>query len=99
MNRSGSLHRMCAVGDCPTRAQRRSDENGFSDLLIRRAKLSRLIRMELDAIRALRREGDRECHQFLVLSRNRSLSQGGLIERYKRAHGFRRMSLEILHPV
>ena len=99
MRRLGSLHHMCAVGDRPTRAQRRSDENGFSDLLIRRAELARLIRVELDALRALCREGDRECHQFLILSRNRSLSQGGLIERDKRAHGFWRMSLEILHPV
>lgn len=37
------LHGMCAMGDRPTRAQCRSDENGLGDLRIRRASLSRLV--------------------------------------------------------
>jgi hypothetical protein len=44
---------MCAVGDRPTRAQRRCDENGFGNLRIRRACLSRVVRMNFDAIGAL----------------------------------------------
>src|SRR5688572_10756944 len=90
---SASPHDMCAVGGCSSRSQSRSDENGFGNFLIRRIHLPRLVGVEFDAIRTLGCTGDGDCHQFLVLYRNRSLSKSCLVEGHKSLHRLERIRL------
>src|SRR5919106_6597416 len=96
---SDSLHGMRAMRNRPARAQRRRDEHGFGNLLIRCAVPARIVRVDLDAIGALGREGYAECYQLLILSRDRSLSQSSLIEGRKGLHRLGRMNLESSHLV
>ena len=63
-----------------TSAQCGDDSDDLGYLLIRTARLSRLLRMDFDAIWALRCESDSECHEFLVLARDGSVRHGRLIE-------------------
>ena len=46
----GTLDRVCAVGDCRTLAQCYRDHHHFGDFLLRSAGLSRLVRMNRNAV-------------------------------------------------
>jgi hypothetical protein len=83
---SGSLQGVRAMSDRPTRAQRRRHKNGFRDFPIRGAKPSGVVCMDLDAIRTLCGECDRKGYQLLILPRDRSISDSGLVEGDKRFH-------------
>jgi hypothetical protein len=77
---SSILERVCAMCHGRTSAQCGGDSDDLGYLLIRTARLSRLLRMDFDAIWALRCESDSECHEFLVLARDGSVRHGRLIE-------------------
>ena len=87
------------MSDGPARAQRGRDEHSFSQLRFRRTHFPRTVRMDIDAIGALRRKGDPQCDQFLVLFGNGSVGQGGLVEGDKRRHRFRCQGDEVFHLV
>ena len=79
--------------DCRARPQRGCDCDNLRNLLLRGGRLTSLIRVDLDAIRALRREGNGERHQVFVFHRNRSGSQGRFVDPRLR------LSFWLLEPV
>jgi hypothetical protein len=60
--------------------QGRRTHHGFGHLGIGYASLSRSPRVDLNAVRALRGERNRECHQLFVFDGDRSLGHGGFVE-------------------
>src|SRR5688572_6996621 len=62
---------MRAMRDRAARAQGRRDQRCLGQFLLGRARLPGLLGMDLDAVRTLRRQRDRDRHQLLVLDRDR----------------------------
>src|SRR5208283_1007478 len=81
-----SRERMGAVSDGGTGAKGCSDGHHFGDLRIGCPGLPRFPGVDLDAVRALRRKRNGQCHQFLVLDRNRSVGHRGFVKRPESLH-------------
>ncbi len=79
-----------SVGDCAPGAQCRRDHYRLGNLLILRSCLARPVRMNLDAIRALRGEAHPQRNQFLILHWNSTRGHRRLVKGPKRSHPFRR---------
>jgi hypothetical protein len=88
---------MGAMSDGSTRPKRCRDRHRFGDLRIGCAGLPRFVRVDLDALGALRCERDGERHQFFIFVRNRSVGHGGFVkspESLHRGRGVRVKNLE-----
>lgn len=71
---------MRSVRDGGSGAKRRCHADNFCDLLIRCACLPRSARVDLNAVRTLCRERDRESHQFFIFARDRSILHSRFVE-------------------
>ena len=82
--------------DGRSRTQGGSNHCGLDQLRVGCAGLARIAVVNLDAIRALGCERDRDGNQFLVLSRECSFGDGCLVKGPKRLHHFRREAVHFL---
>jgi hypothetical protein len=77
---------MCCVRDRSACAHGGRHNGRFRELRVGRSSFSRLLGMNFDAIRALRGERDRNCHQLLVQYGDFTFLKHGLVEGLKSLH-------------
>ena len=89
---------MGRVGDCPSRAQGGRDYSRFDDLRVGGAGPARVAAVDIDAIRALRSEGNRYRNQLFVLYWNGTIGDGRFVECPKGFHHFRSEAVHYFNP-
>ncbi len=87
---------MSCVSHGRSGSQRGGDHRGLNHLGVGCACLARVATVDVDAVRALRRESHSHGNQLLVLHRNRSIRDGRLVESPKGLHHLGREAVHFL---